>query len=225
MVPDFEGSKEIGAIAHLYRAEVYRSTAWRQRLDITTNWAVVTTGIALSIAYSSADASPLPLVLVGLLVVVFLVFEARRYRYFNVWRFRARVLELAIFVPMLRGDGAHIPQDNGQALSDDYEKPQFRISFWTAIGRRLRRNYSWIFGIQLVAYLGKLFIHPTDLTTWSEFTSRAAIGPLPGESVLLGGLVFHLGWILVAVITRRQDRRNKKPVASVLEQADKNIGE
>ena len=39
---------EIGALAHLYRGEVYRSTIWRTRLDNTTNWAVVTTGIALS---------------------------------------------------------------------------------------------------------------------------------------------------------------------------------
>src|SRR5262245_59850464 len=68
--------------------EVYRSTAWRTRLDSTTNWAVVTTGIALSATFSSAEASPLPMVLVGLIVSVFLLFEARRYRYFNVWRAR-----------------------------------------------------------------------------------------------------------------------------------------
>src|SRR6516162_2258468 len=36
---------EIGALAHLYRGEVYRSTVWRTRLDSSTNWAVVTTGI------------------------------------------------------------------------------------------------------------------------------------------------------------------------------------
>ena len=86
--PEFTAA-EIGALAHLYRGEVYRSTVWRTRLDSSTNWAVVTTGIALSATYSSADASPLPLVLIGLLVTVFLLFEARRYRYFNVWRARA----------------------------------------------------------------------------------------------------------------------------------------
>jgi uncharacterized membrane protein len=56
---------EIGALAHLYRGEVYRSTVWRTRLDSTTNWAVVTTGIALSATFSSAEASPLPMVLVA----------------------------------------------------------------------------------------------------------------------------------------------------------------
>ncbi|WP_432444722.1 DUF2270 domain-containing protein, partial [Salmonella enterica] len=28
---------EVGALAHLYRGEVYRSTIWRTRLDNTTN--------------------------------------------------------------------------------------------------------------------------------------------------------------------------------------------
>ena len=61
---------EIGALAHLYRGEVYRSTTWRTRLNSTTNWAVVTGGIALSATFSSAEASPLPMVLVGLIVSV-----------------------------------------------------------------------------------------------------------------------------------------------------------
>ncbi len=97
---------EIGALAHLYRGEVYRSTVWRTRLDSSTNWAVVTTGIALSATYSNAEASPLPMVLVGLLVSVFLLFEARRYRYFNVWRARARLLETDFYAPMLSDEGA-----------------------------------------------------------------------------------------------------------------------
>ena len=55
---------DIGALAHLYRGELYRSTVWRTRLDATTNWAVVATGIALSVTFSTSTASPLPLALV-----------------------------------------------------------------------------------------------------------------------------------------------------------------
>jgi uncharacterized membrane protein len=52
---------DITALSHLYRGEVYRSTVWRTRLDATTNWAVVTTGLALSLTFSSETAShPLP---------------------------------------------------------------------------------------------------------------------------------------------------------------------
>ena len=49
--PPFSAA-EIGAIAHLYRGEMYRSKIWWTRLDATTNWAVVTTGIALSVVFS-----------------------------------------------------------------------------------------------------------------------------------------------------------------------------
>jgi hypothetical protein len=51
---------EITALSHLYRGEPYRSTVWRTRLDATTNWAVAATGLALSVAFSSPTASPLP---------------------------------------------------------------------------------------------------------------------------------------------------------------------
>ena len=108
--PQFDAA-DIGALAHLYRGELYRSTVWRTRLDATTNWAVVTTGIALSLTFSSPTASPLPLVLVGLLVAVFLCIETRRYRFFDFWRVRAHVLEVHFFGPILRGQGVRV--DNG----------------------------------------------------------------------------------------------------------------
>jgi uncharacterized membrane protein len=168
---------EIGALAHLYRGEVYRSTVWRTRLDSTTNWAVVTTGIALSATFSSAEASPLPMVLVGLLVSVFLLFEARRYRYFNeTWV---------------------------KLLAKDYCDPRYHISFARAIGRRPRRTYAWIFVIQAVSYYGKLAIHPTPLTTLADVWERAAIGPIPGGLVVFAGVLFHGGWAVFALMTYR----------------------
>ena len=194
---------EIGAIAHLYRGEVYRSTVWRTRLDSSTNWAVVTTGIALSATYSSAEASPLPMVLVGLLVSVFLLFEARRYRYFNVWRARARLLETDFYAPMIEGEGVRLNSDWTELLANDYRDPRYHISFARAIGRRLRRTYGWIFVIQAIAYYGKLAIHPTPLTTVADLWERAAIGPIPGELVIAAGVLFHGGWAVIALATLR----------------------
>jgi uncharacterized membrane protein len=197
------GPAEIGALAHLYRGEMYRSKIWRTRLDATTNWAVVTTGIALSVAFSSANASPLPLVLVGLLVTVFLIYEARRYRFFDIWRVRVRVMETSFFGPILKGQGVRTANGWNDALADDYTGLRFHISIWEALGRRLRRNYSWIFVIQLVSYVGKLFIHPTPLATLDDLWVRAAIGPVPGQIVLLAGALFHAGWLTVAMVTLR----------------------
>lgn len=110
----------IGALAHLYRGEIYRSTIWRTRLDNTTNWAVVILGIALSVTFSSREASPLPLLLAGVLSIVFLIFEARRYRYFNVWRARARWLERNFYAPMLRGEELKSDTHWTKVLANDY---------------------------------------------------------------------------------------------------------
>jgi uncharacterized membrane protein len=194
---------ELGAIAHLYRGEVYRSTIWRSRLDNTTNWAVVTTGIALSVVFASANASPLPLILVGLLVAVFLMFEGRRYRYFNVWRARCRLMETDIYAPLLRGEGVRMDGKWNTLLSQDYLSPEFHISYARAVGRRLRKNYAYILVVQAVAYYGKLVIHPVPIGSMDELFQRAAVGPIPGELVLLAGLAFHGGWILLALVTYR----------------------
>ena len=132
------GPAEIGALAHLYRGELYRSTVWRTRLDATTNWAVVSTGLALSLAFSGATASPLPLVLVGLLVAVFLHTEARRYRFFDFWRVRAHILETQFFGPILRGQGVRTSNGWNEVLYQDYRSPRLHITYWDALGRRPR---------------------------------------------------------------------------------------
>ena len=200
------GAPEIGALAHLYRGELYRSTVWRTRLDTTTNWSVVTTGIALSLTFSSPAASSLPLVLVGLLVAVFLIIEARRYRFFDFWRIRTHILEVQFLGPILRGQGIRVDNNWNETLYRDYQAPTLHITLLEAAGRRLRRNYGWIFGIQVTAYVGKLLIHPFPVLSLEEVWLRAAIGPIPGQLVLLCGLLFHGAWIGVAVLTLRRRR-------------------
>jgi uncharacterized membrane protein len=213
--PEFSAA-EIGALAHLYRGEVYRSTVWRTRLDSTTNWAVVTTGIALSATFSSAEASPLPMVLVGLIVSVFLLLEARRYRYFNVWRARARLLETDFFAPMIRGEGVQWASSWAELLAKDYCNPHYHISFGRAIGRRLRRTYAWIFVIQAIAYYGKLAIHPAPLGTLADLWERAAIGPIPGGLVVVAGVLFHGGWAVFAFVTFRMEMASRRERRSLI---------
>jgi uncharacterized membrane protein len=203
--PTFNAA-EIGALAHLYRGELYRSTVWRTRLDATTNWAVVSTGLALSLTFSSNTASELPLVLVGLLVGVFLSIEARRYRFFDFWRVRAHILETQFFGPILLGQGVQVSNGWNRLLHQDYVRPCLHITYWDAFGRRLRKNYSWIFGIQLASYTGKLLIHPEPIASLGQLWARAAIGPIPGEFVLGAGLLFHGGWLVLAFVTRRGGR-------------------
>ena len=198
---------EIGALAHLYRGEVYRSTIWRTRLDTTTNWSVVTLGVALSITYSSPGASPLPLVLVGILILLFLALEARRYRYFSVWRARSRWLERHFYVPMLLDGDLHTEEDWQVKLADDYNNPRYHVSYMAAVARRVRSNYLWILLIQTLAYCGKITVHPVPVQSLAGFINRADIGPIPGELVLAGGLVYILSWAGLAIWITRVDAR------------------
>jgi uncharacterized membrane protein len=221
------GAAEIGALAHLYRGELYRSTVWRTRLDASTNWAVVSTGLALSLTFSSASASPLPLVLVGLLVAMFLYIEARRYRFFDFWRVRAHILETQFFGPILLGHGVVVGNGWNEILYQDYRTPRLHISVVDALGRRLRKNYCWIFTIQVVAYAGKLLIHPVPITSFEELWARATIGPVPGQLVLLAGLLFHGSWLALALLSLwgrrgRGQARSRPAQDRVLDLARKN---
>jgi len=198
--PPFNGA-ELTMLAHLYRGEMYRSKVWRTRLDATTNWAVATTGIALSVAFSNAENSPLPLVLVALLDLVFLAIEARRYRYFDIWRTRVRQMEISMYGPLLRLKGVRVDSGWNEALALDYERLHFHISFWEAMGRRLRRNYSFLFLLQAVSYVAKICIHPTPIRSLDQLWEHASIGPLPGEVVLTIGFLFHAGLVALAILT------------------------
>jgi uncharacterized membrane protein len=203
--PSFSAA-DISALSHLYRGEVYRSTVWRTRLDTTTNWAVLTTGIALSLTFSNPYASPLPLQLVGLLVAIFLYIEARRYRFFDFWRIRAHVFEVYFFGPMLRGHGVQLDRGWNEILYQDYRAPNLHITFLEAVGRRLRHNYGWIFLIQVTTYVGKLLVHPSAIVSLDELWMRASIGPIPGQLVLLIGFLFHAAWIVIALATLKSNR-------------------
>jgi len=199
----------IGALAHLYRGEVYRSTIWRTRLDTTTNWAVVTLGVALSITFAAPDASPLPLVLVGVLIIFFLLLEARRYRYFNVWRARCRWIERHFYAPLLT-DGRPEPTGWQSVLAGDYLQPRYHVSYMTAVGRRIRRNYLWILLIQSLAYAGKIIVHPDPVPDIGAALRRADVGPVPGAIVVALGLLYVATWSMIALWSYFSDRRRAR---------------
>jgi uncharacterized membrane protein len=197
---------ELGMLAHLYRGEMYRSKIWRTRLDATTNWAVATTGIALSVSFSSPGNSPLPLVLVALMSLVFLFIEARRYRYFDIWRTRVRILETGLYGPILRGEGVRVDSGWNLQLASDYKNLRFHITFLEAMGRRLRRNYSFMFGVQAVSYVTKICVHPVPVVSLQDFWQHAAIGPVSGEVVVSCGFLFHAGLLTLAILTLKGQR-------------------
>lgn len=188
------------AMVHFYRAEVQRANVWRQRLDTTTNWAVVTTGAAISFALSSPNNHYGVLILNTMLVTLFLCMEARRYRYYELWSHRLRLMETDFFANMLVPPFQPSP-DWAENLAESLLQPDFPISMLEAIGRRLRRNYIWIFIILGGAWMLKSFLHPTAAQTLVEFIDRSALGPIPGWVMLATGLIYNGFLFFVAIFT------------------------
>jgi uncharacterized membrane protein len=195
------------AMVHFYRGEVQRSNTWRNRLDATTNWAVITAGATLSFVFSSASNPHFAIPINSILVSIFLFMEARRYRYYEVWANRVRVLETGYFAPML--SHRTIPPDKEWAehIAADLMTPHFTISEWEAVGRRLRANYLWIFILLALSWTLKIYIHPVpipwasatgEVIFWKEFFVRAQVGLAPGWMVLFFGALFNFAIFFVA---------------------------
>lgn len=199
------------AMVHFYRGEISRSNIWRNRLDATTNWAVLTTGATLSFVFSSPDSPHFAIPINTILVAIFLFMEARRYRYYEVWANRVRVLETGYFAPMLSHQT--IPPDKEWAdhLAADLMTPHFTITDWEAIGRRLRSNYIWIFVLLGLSWTLKVYLHPFPISFAADarvpamqvLLDRIAVGLAPGWMVLAIGAIFNIAMIALAIITLR----------------------
>ncbi len=188
------------AMVHFYRGEVTRSNTWRTRLDNTTNWAVITTGATLTFAFGSTQNPAFVLVINTLLLLLFLFMEARRYRYYELWMSRVRILEQNFFGALL--SPPFLPaSDWANRLNDSLHHPHFPITLLEAWGRRYRRNYAPMFLILAVSWLLKVYLHPEPTTSWAEFLQRADLGPLSGSIVVGLGLAFHLILIAIGILS------------------------
>ena len=87
-------SEKITLLAHYYRGELSRMISWRDRLDRTTNWSIGALAAMLSISLSSDETHQSVLLFAMLLIHVLLIIEARRYRFFHVYRARVRLLRI-----------------------------------------------------------------------------------------------------------------------------------
>lgn len=191
------------AMIHFYRGEVQRSNTWRNRLDTTTNWAVLTAGATLSFVFSSPNNPHFVIPINSLLVAIFLLMEARRYRYYEIWSSRVRVLETGYLAQMLAPDVVEQDKQWAEHLASDLITPHFTISEWEAIGRRLRRNYLWIFALLALSWNLKVYLHPLPAHDMEAFLDRATVGVIPGWLVFVCGIIFNMAVVVFAIGTVR----------------------
>src|SRR5512132_1073611 len=191
------------AMIPFYRGEVQRSNTWRNRLDTTTNWAVLTAGATLSFVFSSPSNPHFVIPINSILVAIFLLMEARRYRYYEIWSSRVRVLETGYFSQLLAPDNTPSNEGWAEHLASDLITPHFTITEWEAVGRRLRRNYLWIFALLALSWNLKVYLHPLPARDFNAFIDRATVGVVPGWLVFVVGVVFNAAIAIFAIGTVR----------------------
>jgi len=192
----------IQAMAHFYRGEVYRSNVWRQRLDTTTNWAVVTSAAIMTFSFSGSERTHLLLVLCNFIVLGFLYIEARRFRYFSVYRARVRMLEENFILPIVTRNLFSPKTDWRELVAMDLDVPKFKNTILEALSLRVRYNYYWIFSTLALAWLLKVWIHPDPAHSVGEFLAHMGEGPVPWWAVLIVNGTFYgtMTWMFAKAV-------------------------
>jgi uncharacterized membrane protein len=205
-------SEFVTTMSHYHRAEIARMAGWRDRLDRTTNWALTVAAAMLSVSLSTPSAHHGVLIFAMLIILVLLWIEARRYRFFDVYRSRVRQFERHYFAQIFS------PQPDFASnwlliLGETLKSPTFHISRRIAFARRLQRNYIYIFLILLLAWILKISTPNLQdqgsrrdfVSSLLEATHNATLGPIPGYVVVTAIGVFFLALVAIAGLTSDEE--------------------
>jgi uncharacterized membrane protein len=186
---------------HFYRGEMDRAVTWRQRLDQTTHWAVIVIAALLTWVFSNQTRPHYILIIGMLLLFVFLLIEAHRYRGYDVWRQRIRFLQEHLFADLYApGDGNRSWEAQfGGALRN----PSYNVPYWQACAHRLRRVYLALFVVLLVAWVVRITVFVAD----APWYRTAAISGIPGPVVVTGIGIGYAVIVGVALWSHRSTPR------------------
>jgi uncharacterized membrane protein len=146
----------------------------------------------LSLSLSQPATSHGVLLFAMLIVSLILYIEARRYRFFDLYRGRVRLLERHYYGRLLGGEAPAGGDAWLARLAEDLRAPRFTLSLSQALSRRLRRNYIWIYLILLLAWLLKSSGLLEPGAREAGFLPRAGIGAIPAPAVLVCVLLLLL---------------------------------
>jgi uncharacterized membrane protein len=170
----------VTALSHFYRGELGRIMIWRQRLDVTTTWAITTSTTIIGVAFSIRDVPHIIFFFNLMLVWIMLWIEARRYRFYDAFRGRVRMLESHFLMPMISQSPKILDGQWRRLVCEDLILPSFKISRLEAIGRRMKRNYAFIFCIVILAWTLKIILHSRKpIESFGDFYSAMAVQELP----------------------------------------------
>lgn len=137
---------------------------------------------------------PAYLLLIGIVALcVFLSYEVRRYRFFDLYRSRVEFFQENIFANALEPVGAEHPRWR-EELGADLRTSTFKVTAREALSRRLRRIHGLLFAVIGGAWIAKVTLFTPEI----QWTEAAELPGVPGSVVagLLG--VFYVGIIALA---------------------------
>src|SRR5437660_921637 len=189
----------VNAMCHFYRGELGRIMAWRSRLDNTTTWAITSTTTIFTVAFTVRTVPYIIFFFNIAIVWVMLWIEARRYRFYDAFRARVRMLEAHFLVPMVMENRDMLQGEWKKLVCEDLILPSFKISKLEAVGRRLKRNYIFIFVLIMVAWVTKVFLHASaPINDFVSFYQALRIEHIPSWLV---ALIFAGTFVTVISIT------------------------
>jgi uncharacterized membrane protein len=208
------GPTALNAIVHLYRAEVGRMTAYRQRLDTTTNWAITSSALVTTFSLGNGSIAHAAFLFLMLVDGFFLLVEARRFRVYEAARYRVLLMERYVY-PDVLGEGSSRNWRSAliESLRTPYSYPP--VGMLAAIGWRLRRNYVWIYAAVLLTWVAKLEIAGGGA---SNLIADAAIGRVPGSLVWVIVVCGYVALVAIAVLAKRTYPMGSEAAQAVLKQ-------
>ncbi len=157
------------AMSHFYRGEISRIMIWRQRLDTTSNWAVVTSTGVITFALGHPEITHFVFMIGNVLVFLLLIIEGRRYRYYDAFSARVRMLEAHFLVPVVMRSTGMLEGDWRRMLAEDLILPEFKIGVRESVSYRLKQNYIWILGVMQFAWATKVCLHSGPIHSLGDF--------------------------------------------------------
>jgi uncharacterized membrane protein len=207
-LPDLNDPCYVNAMIHFYRGELGRIMVWRQRLDVTTTWAITSTTGIITVAFTYSQVPHIVFFFNLALVWIMLWIEARRYRFYDAFRGRVRMLESHFLVPMISQSRSLLDGEWRRLVCEDLILPSFKISKLEAVARRLKRNYVFIFAIIIIAWTLKIFVHAKEpITSWSVFYNSLAVHELPAwfACLVYFSTIIVVTSLMIYVVRRSSD--------------------
>jgi uncharacterized membrane protein len=189
----------LGFFFHYYRAEVYRETNWRSRMDITTNWAIVTSGAILSFVFSNERVPHVVILINVVMMFFFLHVEARRFRYYVLLRERTRLIEKKLLAPLF--SPVNIEDESEvwlEEISKSLIQPRVSMSRMESFAWRIRRQYAFLFPLLFFAWVAKIFTSPKHVMTLADAILQANVWFIPGPIVFIGFATFVCSLLYIA---------------------------